>query len=103
MASAFTLSPRLLCTNPAGNTFLDEVDFGYDLVADWTFRGLEQPALLCMTDALGHWLLSQRDRDASPISTLRKLRTPRAFAHFVQEERAAGRMKRDDTTLIALW
>ena len=39
----------------------------------------------------------------SPISVLRKLRTPKAFARFVKEERAAGRMKRDDTTLIALW
>jgi hypothetical protein len=103
VASAFTLSPRLLCTNPVQNAFLDEVDLAYDLVADWTFRGLKQPALLCMTDALGHWLLSQRDRNASPISALRKLRTPRAFARFVHEERAAGRMKRDDTTLIALW
>jgi len=25
------------------------------------------------------------------------------FARYVEEERAAGRMKRDDTTLIALW
>jgi hypothetical protein len=102
-ASDFNRSPQLLCTNPAQNVFLDAVEFSYDLVADWTFRGLQQPALLCMTDALGHWLLSQRDRDASPISVLRKVKTPRAFARFVQEERAAGRMKRDDTTLIALW
>jgi hypothetical protein len=102
-ASDFNRSPQLLCTNPAQNVFLDEVDVGYDLVADWTFCGLQQPALLCMTDALGHWLLSQRDRDPSPISALRKLRTPKAFARFVREERAAGRMKRDDTTLIALW
>jgi len=102
-AAEFTRSPRLLCTNPAGNAFLDEVDFAYDLVADWTFAGLKQPALLCMTDALGHWLLSQRDRNSSPISALRKVQTPRAFARFVHEERAAGRMKRDDTTLIALW
>src|SRR5215475_4948442 len=101
--SDFDRSPQLLCTNPAGNGFLDEVDVGYDLVADWSFRGLEQPALLCMTDALGHWLLSQRDRDRSPIAVLRKVRTPEDFAGFVQEERAAGRMKRDDTTLIALW
>ena len=102
-ASDFERSPQLLCTNPAQNVFLDDVDIGYDLVADWTFRGLEQPALLCMTDALGHWLLSQRDRNSSPIRVLRKLRTAKAFARFVQEERAAGRMKRDDTTLIALW
>jgi hypothetical protein len=101
--SEFTRSPQLLCTNPAENVFLDKLDVDYDLVADWTFRGLERPALLCMTDALGHWLLSRRDDDPSPISLLRKLRTADAFARFVIEERAAGRMKRDDTTLIALW
>ena len=102
-ASEFTRSPQLLCTNPMQNAFLDKVDINYDLVADWSFRGLEQPALLCMTDALGHWVLSHRDDDPSPISILRRVRTPSAFARFVRDERAAGRMKRDDTTLIALW
>jgi hypothetical protein len=102
-ASAFTRSPQLLCTNPAENLFLNGRGVGRNLVADWTFRGLERPALLCMTDALGHWLLSHRDRNPSPISELRKVKTPKAFARFVQEERAMGRMKRDDTTLIALW
>jgi hypothetical protein len=102
-ASAFNRSPQLLCTNPAENVFLNGGDVGRNLVADWTFRGLKQPALLCMTDALGHWLLSHRDRNPSPISVLRKVKTPKAFAHFVQEERSTGRMKRDDTTLIALW
>jgi hypothetical protein len=101
--SEFSRSPQLLCTNPAENAFLDKVDFDYDLVADWSFRGLKQPALLCMTDALGHWLLSQRDRDPSPISMLRSVKSPAAFARLVEAERAGGRMKRDDTTLIALW
>jgi len=102
-ASAFNRSPQLLCTNPAENVFLNGGDVGDDRVANWSFCGLEQPALLCMTDALGHWLLSHRDRNPSPISMLRKLKTPKEFARFVQEERAMGRMKRDDTTLIALW
>jgi hypothetical protein len=102
-AAEFDRPPQLLCTNPPENAFLDEVDSSYDLVADWTFHGLAQPALLCMTDALGHWLLSQRDRDKSPVAVLRNLRTPKAFARFVQEERAAGRMRRDDTTLLAFW
>jgi hypothetical protein len=102
-ASQFNRSPQLLCTNPVQNVFLDKVDLDYDLVADWSFHGLDEPALLCMTDALGHWLLSQRDREASPISILRKVRTPAAFDRFVAEERAASRLKRDDTTLIALW
>jgi hypothetical protein len=102
-ASEFTRSPQLLCSNPAGNAFLNQVDMSYDLVADWSFCGLAQPALLCMTDALGHWLLSRRDQAPSPISLLRKVKTADAFARFVREERSAGRLKRDDTTLIALW
>jgi hypothetical protein len=102
-ASEFSRSPQLLCTNPVQNAFLDKLDIEYDLVADWTFRGLRQPALLCMTDALGHWLLSHRDDDPSPVSILRNVTTRTAFARFVRDERAAGRMKRDDTTLIALW
>jgi hypothetical protein len=102
-ASEFNRRPQLLCTNPTENVFLDRLDVGYDLIVDWSFRDLRQPALLCMTDALGHWLLSRRDCDPSPISLLRKVSTPKAFARFVHEERAAGRMKRDDTTLIALW
>src|SRR6266576_3555422 len=91
-AAEFTGSPQLICTDPMQNAFLDEMDFSSDRVAVLTVRGLELPALLCMTDALGHWLLSQRDRNSSPISVLRKVKTPKAFAHFVQEERAAGRM-----------
>jgi hypothetical protein len=102
-ASEFNRSPQLLCSNPVQNVFLDKIDPDYDLTADWTFCGLEQPALLCMTDALGHWLLSRRDHDPSPIALLRELRTPAAFARFVRQERGAGRMRRDDTTLIALW
>lgn len=102
-ASEFNRSPQLLCTNPVQNVFLDKIDLDYDLTADWTFCGLERPALLCMTDALGHWLLSRRDHDPSPIAALRALRTPAAFERFIWQERGAGRMKRDDTTLIALW
>ncbi|HEY7458337.1 MAG TPA: hypothetical protein VH765_06255 [Xanthobacteraceae bacterium] len=100
-SAEFHRSPHLLCTNPSGNAFLEKADFRY--VTDWSFGGLREPALLCMTDALGHWLLTQRDRDRSPIGVLRKLRTPADFARFVEGERTAGRMKRDDTTLIALW
>src|SRR5262249_30087496 len=102
-ASDFNQSPHLLCTNPAQNAFLDGLDFGYDLVADWSFSGLAQPALLCMTDALGLWLLSHRDHNPSPIRVLRGLQTPESFERFVGEERATGRMRRDDTTLMALW
>jgi hypothetical protein len=47
--SEFEQSPRLLCTNPAENSFLCEKNY----TKSWTFDGLGQPTLLCMTDALG--------------------------------------------------
>src|SRR5882762_6722665 len=37
-ASQFSRRPQLLCTNPTENVFLDELDVGYDLIVDWTFR-----------------------------------------------------------------
>ena len=73
------------------------------LSVEWDLGPLDDPALLCVTDALGCWILSQRDREPSPIARLRAIAKPRAFARFVEEERAAGRMRRDDTTLLAYW
>jgi hypothetical protein len=99
----FDQRPQLLCTNPAENTFVDASDFDFHRFADWTFCGLERPALLCMTDALGHWLLSHRAQQPSPVAVLREIRSSKAFGRFVQEEREAGRMRRDDTTLMAFW
>ena len=99
----FDQRPQLLCTNPAENAFLDAPDFDFHQFADWTFCGLERPALLCMTDALGHWLLSRRTQEPSPVAVLRGIRSSKAFVRFVQAEREAGRMRRDDTTLMAFW
>jgi hypothetical protein len=94
--SEFEQSPRLLCTNPAENSFLCEKNY----TKSWTFDGLGQPTLLCMTDALGHWLLSRRDEGQSPIAMLRSITSSKSFKQFVHTERASSRMKRDDTTLI---
>jgi hypothetical protein len=102
-ALQFEQSPQLLCTNLAENAFLNNADRSDELYADWTFGGLEQPALLCMTDALGQWLLSWKEPDQSAIAILRNIRTQGEFARFVRTERKAGRHRRDDTTLIALW
>jgi hypothetical protein len=103
IASEFDQSPQLLSTNPAENAFLKELDFSDKLNCDWKRGELQSPALLCMTDALGHWLLSRRDEGASPITTLRAIRTPKQFSGFVKTERAAGRLRTDDTTFLAYW
>lgn len=102
-AAEFDQRPQLLCTNPAENAFVEAANFDFYRFSDWTLCGLEQPALLCMTDALGHWVLSQRAQEPSPIGVLRGIGSSKAFANFVHAERHAGRMRRDDTTLMAFW
>jgi hypothetical protein len=99
----FAARPQLLSTNPAENGFLIEPDCRSRLMLEWDLGPLDNPALLCVTDALGCWILSQRNNEPSPIARLRALASRRAFGHFVEEERAAGRMRRDDTTLLAYW
>jgi hypothetical protein len=99
--SQFERSPQLLCTNPVENSFLNEESYRCTLTQSWRFDGLKLPALLCMTDALGYWLLSDCNEDQSPIAILRSIKSSKSFKQFVQAERASGRMKRDDTTLIA--
>jgi hypothetical protein len=101
-ASEFNQRPQLLSTNPAENTFIDDSDFSYSRFEDWSFGKLKRPTLFCMTDALGQWLLSSANRQ-SAIAKIRGLRTQRDFKRFVSSERASARMRRDDTTLLAIW
>jgi hypothetical protein len=99
----FDQSPQLLSTNPSENKFLRDWDLSDRLSCDWRFDGLQAPALLCMSDALGRWVLSLLEEGCSPIKTLREIRTSKAFFDFVEAERASGRLKTDDTSLIAYW
>jgi hypothetical protein len=94
----FDARPQLLSTNPAENNFLDDIE-----PIKWNLDEYEDPALLCMTDALGQWVLARRDEEQSPISVLRRIKSIAAFKRFVAAEREAGRLRRDDTTLLAYW
>jgi hypothetical protein len=98
----FDQRPRLLSTNSAENAFLAEVAPA-DLSITWNLRDCKSPYLLCMTDALGHWLLSHRHERPSPVAMLRQIRSPAEFKRFVLGERRSGRLRRDDTTLLAYW
>ncbi len=95
----FEQRPQLLSTNAAENNFIEDLDAEWT----WNFREHERPALLCMTDALGQWVLANRDAEQSPITLLREIKSPRQFKRFVETERAESRLRRDDTTLVAYW
>jgi hypothetical protein len=94
----FDERPQLLSTNSVENGFLDEIE-----PIRWNLAEYENPALLCMTDALGQWVLAHRDEEPSPISVLRSIKSLKRFKRFVADQRKAGRLRRDDTTLLAYW
>jgi hypothetical protein len=99
----FDQRPWLLSTNPAENAFLADCDVATELSVEWDVGALGRPALICATDALGHWIIAHRDEEPSPIATLRAIGSRRDFARLVAAEREAGRMRRDDTTVLAYW
>jgi hypothetical protein len=94
----FDRRPQLLSTNPVENDFLDQIK-----PIHWNLSACERPALLCMTDALGQWVLAHREEEPSPIAVLRRIKKLRAFRGFVTEQRQVGRLRWDDTTLLAYW
>ena len=97
LAEEFDASPQLLATvefenqiHFAESTHLPSVQLDLaDLGAD---------TLLLVTDALGHWLLSHPE-DASQLI---ELADDEAFASWVDAQRAAGGLRRDDTTMIVV-
>jgi hypothetical protein len=102
-ALEFDRSPQLLSTNSAENIFLRDWDSSDKFCCDWSCAALKSPSLLCVTDALGRWILSRFEDGASPITILRRIETKKAFDRFVSSERASGHLKTDDTSLIAFW
>lgn len=101
----FDSPPQLLSTNKPKNSFLSEAIQNSKLVVDWPLKGLAAPSLFCVTDALGRWLLERQNETPSPIILLRKIVEGgrKQFTNFVRSERAAKRMRLDDTTMLALW
>jgi hypothetical protein len=96
----FEQAPMLLCTDPAKNPIFADGVLAGEWMHDWSLEllQLQSPRLLCMTDALGQWLLSREGNDSTEM--LFSLETNEAFAQFVLEQREAGGLKRDDTTLL---
>ena len=99
----FLHSPELLSTvHRFDRVPLDE-HFNQAHSVSWELSGMRIPTILCMTDALAHWCFTQFENGADPIGRLHALRTLRKFRNFVEGERAARRMRVDDTTLLGFW
>ncbi|MBR7620003.1 hypothetical protein JKL49_11445 [Phenylobacterium sp. 20VBR1] len=96
-AEQFDNSPQLLATVGFENRFLfEEATRLPTLQLDLADLGAD--TLLLMTDALGHWLL----RNPESAGQLIEFGGDAQFAGWVEAHRAAGELRRDDTTLIVV-
>ncbi|MEQ1934183.1 MAG: hypothetical protein ABL962_09950 [Fimbriimonadaceae bacterium] len=68
-------------------------------ITRWSFEGMTAPRILCMTDALGAWLLTDR---AGRLPILLALTSRFEFEALVVGERSQATMRRDDTSLLIL-
>lgn len=98
----FQERPSLLSTVVRHNDFLTNGDFRTRHVKIIHLAELGAPRLLCVTDALGEWALrAVRDKDSGIVDLL-SLQSEEQLAELVLRERAAKRMRIDDSTLLAL-
>lgn len=91
----FGLSPAGISTRPAAvPQMLAELE--------WASGPLRPGDLLFVaTDALAHWMLAEAARDPAPLwSLLAALDHDATFAALVADQRAAGRLRNDDVTLL---
>lgn len=98
----FKERPTLLSTLRAHNEFMWAPEFESAARMQIDLTALSEPALLCMTDALGEWALRMAAEDSSRLSELLSIRSEEQLTALVVAERAAKRMRIDDSTLAIL-
>ena len=98
----FKERPTLLSTNDALNGFLSEEGFIERRARTLDLRGLREPLLLCMTDALAEWALRSALSGDGGLAELAAIAEEQALRDLVARERDAKRMRVDDSTLITL-
>lgn len=97
----FEEKPFLLSSHAGSNVPPCNEDPDPWTTTKWTYGEQGYRLLICMTDALGAWLLRHQERDdATAIERLLGIRDLGELVQLVDSERAAGTMRRDDTTLI---
>lgn len=98
----FKERPTLLSTLRAHNAFAQAPEFDSLARMELDLRSLPEPTLLCMTDALGEWTLKMACEEPERLSELLAIRSEEELAALVIAERAAKRMRIDDSTLAIL-
>jgi hypothetical protein len=94
--------PTLISTLRAHNEFTQLPEFHSLARMEFDLSALPEATLLCMTDALGEWTLRMAGEDPERLVELLAIRFEEQLAALVMAERAAKRMRIDDSTLAIL-
>jgi len=92
--------PTLLATLTKHNVFVSGAEFWTTHGTHFEFNDMASPRLICVTDALGEWVLRQTQDGGDAIARLLALTTQDELVELVIKERHAGRMRIDDSTLL---
>jgi hypothetical protein len=98
----FARRPTLLSTRREHNSFLDRPDHARAASTVWRLDDLDQPRIVCMTDAIAEWFLGLARTDADAGEVLLGINDTVRFESLVTREREARRMKVDDSTMLVL-
>lgn len=101
-AAKFRERPTLVSTLREHNHFTLTPDFDGSARETVQLADLEDPMLLCMTDALGEWTLRIASESPKRLYKLLAIRSKEELASLVIGEREAKRMRVDDSTLAIL-
>ncbi len=98
----FQRRPTLLSTRREHNSFLEQPDHGGVSTAVWNLDQIDQPRVVCMTDAIAEWFLRRAQEDPCAGEALLGISDISDLETLVVQERDAGRMQVDDSTLLIL-
>jgi len=98
----FKERPTLLSTLAPMNGFVAEPDFRLRNLKVFELAPLAEPRLFCLSDALAEWTLRQEADGAGALARLASIRSEDELRALVLAERAAKRLRLDDSTLVVL-
>ena len=98
----FQRQPTLLSTRREHNSFLRRPDLAETATTVWQLDRLAQPRIVCMTDAVAEWFLRHAQADPCAGEVLLGMSDVADLDGLVARERAAGRMRVDDSTVLIL-
>ncbi|WP_018990876.1 SpoIIE family protein phosphatase [Aromatoleum toluclasticum] len=99
-AAEFDARPQLLATVPSANEFLREPGF-FEHNSSRSWQVQKGDVLLFVTDAVGQWMLRERDAgDECPIALLAAVVDEMEFQALIVRLRNEKRIRLDDSTVV---